>query len=70
MKLLPYPQIGFGFWASKMRLLDRPLEPVIGRRFAPTRWRTMTPRRSFGSRARRRHRRVRPSAASGHILRS
>ena len=24
----------------QMRLLDRPLEPVIGRRFAPTRWRT------------------------------
>jgi hypothetical protein len=23
-------------------ILDRPLEPVIGRRNAPTRWRTMT----------------------------
>jgi hypothetical protein len=23
-------------------VLDRPPEPVIGRRFAPTRWRTMT----------------------------
>src|SRR5258707_11390650 len=29
--------------SRKVRLLlDRPLEPVIGRRFGPTRWRTMT----------------------------
>jgi hypothetical protein len=35
-------------------ILDRPPEPVIGRRFAPTRWRTMTslkaktPKQNFG----------------------
>src|SRR3982075_2725614 len=27
---------------DRLRLLDHPLEPVIGRRAAPTRWRMMT----------------------------
>jgi hypothetical protein len=30
-------------------VLDRPLEPVIGRRFAPTRWRAMTATNYFTS---------------------
>jgi len=33
---------GFAIYRRCSGILDRPLEPVIGRRFAPTRWRTMT----------------------------
>src|ERR1700730_11562014 len=32
----------FGSIADVSGILDRPLEPVIGRREAPTRWRAMT----------------------------
>jgi hypothetical protein len=31
-----------GFITDASGILDRPLEPVIGRRGAPTRWRAMT----------------------------
>jgi hypothetical protein len=30
------------FYHWRLGILDRPLEPVIGRREAPTRWRAMT----------------------------
>src|ERR1700722_16241082 len=33
------------FHHERLGVLKRPPEPVIGRRFAPTRWRTMTVRR-------------------------
>jgi len=33
---------GVSVYLKRRRLLDAPLEPVIGRRFAPTRWRGMT----------------------------
>jgi hypothetical protein len=33
----------FDIGLSRRGILDRPPEPVIGRRYAPTRWRTMTP---------------------------
>src|ERR1700674_1192646 len=35
------PELPIGNQNAERRLQDRPLEPVVGRRFAPTRWRAM-----------------------------
>jgi hypothetical protein len=45
---IQYPRGGDAGLRSR-GVLDRPLEPVIGRRFAPTRWRAMTANNYFAS---------------------